>query len=294
MQLKWLEDLLCLAQTGSLTRAADLRHVTHPAFGRRIRALETWVGAPLVDRTAFPTRLTPEGKVFLDAARDAVGSLQEARATVRKMHGEDERLLQLATGKTLSRTLLPDWLTRLQQDAGPFRARLHTTSMHDAANLLVQGNVDLLVCYFHPAVQFYLDERVFEHRRIRPERMIPVSAPDERGGPRHSLSGKGRIPYLCYSQELTQGRILSHFLSGSPLADRLAPAHESDFADALQELALRGAGLAWLPESLVAADLAAGRLLRAGGSDAEVPFEVRVYRASDNHKPLIDRIWALL
>ena len=40
MQIKWLEDFLMLAQERSFTRAAELRHVTHPAFGRRIRALE--------------------------------------------------------------------------------------------------------------------------------------------------------------------------------------------------------------------------------------------------------------
>ena len=40
MQLKWLEDFIVLAQERSFTRAAELRHVTHPAFGRRIRALE--------------------------------------------------------------------------------------------------------------------------------------------------------------------------------------------------------------------------------------------------------------
>ncbi|WP_241119334.1 helix-turn-helix domain-containing protein, partial [Achromobacter xylosoxidans] len=37
--LKLLEDLIALAQSGSFVRAAEARHVTHPAFGRRIRAL---------------------------------------------------------------------------------------------------------------------------------------------------------------------------------------------------------------------------------------------------------------
>ena len=44
MDIKWLEDLIALGQTGSLSRAAALRHVTQPAFGRRIRAFEDWAG----------------------------------------------------------------------------------------------------------------------------------------------------------------------------------------------------------------------------------------------------------
>jgi DNA-binding transcriptional LysR family regulator len=69
MQLKWLEDLLALADAGSLVRAAERRHVTHPAFGRRIRALEAWAGAPLIDRAAPALRFTPQGEALLEGAR---------------------------------------------------------------------------------------------------------------------------------------------------------------------------------------------------------------------------------
>jgi DNA-binding transcriptional LysR family regulator len=40
VQLEWLEDFIELARTRSLSRAAENRCGTHPAFGRRIRALE--------------------------------------------------------------------------------------------------------------------------------------------------------------------------------------------------------------------------------------------------------------
>lgn len=51
MQLEWLEDFIELVRTRSLLRAAETRCVTHPAFGRRIRALEGWVGAPWMERS---------------------------------------------------------------------------------------------------------------------------------------------------------------------------------------------------------------------------------------------------
>jgi len=37
-----------LAERRNFSRAAEARHVTQPAFSRRIRALEDWVGTPLV------------------------------------------------------------------------------------------------------------------------------------------------------------------------------------------------------------------------------------------------------
>ena len=62
MELKWLEDFLSLARTGSFSRSAEERHVTQPAFSRRIKSLEIWVGVPLVDRSSYPTHLTPAGQ----------------------------------------------------------------------------------------------------------------------------------------------------------------------------------------------------------------------------------------
>ena len=75
MQLKWLEDFITLAQERSFTRAAELRHVTHPAFGRRIRALEAWAGTPLVKRGGGPVTLTAAGASFLETAAELAAEM---------------------------------------------------------------------------------------------------------------------------------------------------------------------------------------------------------------------------
>ena len=68
METKWLEDFVSLAETRSFSRSAQLRHVTQPAFSRRIQALEAWAGTDLVDRSSYPTRLTPAGKTRYEQA----------------------------------------------------------------------------------------------------------------------------------------------------------------------------------------------------------------------------------
>ena len=40
VETKWLEDFVSLAETRSFSRSALLRHITQPAFSRRIQALE--------------------------------------------------------------------------------------------------------------------------------------------------------------------------------------------------------------------------------------------------------------
>ena len=101
MQLRWLEDFVELARTRSFTRAAENRFVTHPAFGRRIRALEEWVGTPLVARSK-PLMLTPAGSVFLDAATNAIEALHGALAVRTSRHQPRVQVLRVRqTTRTL-------------------------------------------------------------------------------------------------------------------------------------------------------------------------------------------------
>ncbi|MGL4930235.1 MAG: LysR family transcriptional regulator, partial [Plesiomonas sp.] len=64
MEIGWLEDFLTLAELRNFSRAAASRHITQPAFGRHIRALEESVGQQLVDRSTTPVTLTPAGYQF--------------------------------------------------------------------------------------------------------------------------------------------------------------------------------------------------------------------------------------
>ena len=54
MDLNWLRDFESLARTRNFTRAATERNITQSAFSRRIKALESWVGSPMVNRATYP------------------------------------------------------------------------------------------------------------------------------------------------------------------------------------------------------------------------------------------------
>ena len=114
MQLKWLEDFIMLAQERSFTRAAELRHVTHPAFGRRIRALEAWAGTPLVKRGGGPVTLTAAGASFLETAAELARNLAQSHEELQSLAGRQGRTVTLTTGRTLARTVVADWLVRLR------------------------------------------------------------------------------------------------------------------------------------------------------------------------------------
>ena len=59
-------------------------------------------------------------------------------------------------------------------------------------------------------------------------------------------------------------------------------------AEALRSMALAGHGVAWLPKSLVAAEIASGALRLVS---PEMPMEIRLYRSGERARPFLDAIW---
>ena len=50
MDMQWLDDVLLLLEEGNMTRAAARRNITQPAFSRRIRGFEDWLGVTVLQR----------------------------------------------------------------------------------------------------------------------------------------------------------------------------------------------------------------------------------------------------
>eukprot|EP01037_Dinobryon_pediforme_P034834 gene34834-40943_t len=96
MEIKWVEDFLSVVETLNFSRSAKLRNVTQPAFGRRIRALETWLGAELFDRSSYPCSLTKAGESFVPIARDMFDQAIQARLILRGQMAGKQTLLKLA------------------------------------------------------------------------------------------------------------------------------------------------------------------------------------------------------
>src|SRR6185436_2587998 len=110
MNFSWLEDFLVLAASGNFSRAAEERHMTQPAFSRRIRALEEWVGAELFDRSQQPARLTDTGEWFRQTAQDLQARVARIPNDAQAVADARANTLRIAATHALSFTFLPEWL----------------------------------------------------------------------------------------------------------------------------------------------------------------------------------------
>ncbi len=78
IELRHFRCFLAIADTLSITRAADRLHLTQPAVSRTLRQLEQEMGVRLVDRSTHHLALTPDGVSFRDQAAIAVTAFDRA------------------------------------------------------------------------------------------------------------------------------------------------------------------------------------------------------------------------
>jgi LysR family transcriptional regulator, hypochlorite-specific transcription factor HypT len=301
MDTKWLEDFVSLAETRSFSRSAQLRHVTQPAFSRRIQALEAWTGIDLVDRSSYPTRLTPAGETFHSQALDILGSLQSARNMMRAHQVAGQDMIEFAVPHSLAFTFFPHWVTDLRHRFGGLKTRLIALNVHDAVMQLTEGSCDLLIAYHHPSQPLQLNPDRYELLSLGNETLAPYSKADTSGQPLFRLpSPHGmRVPFLSYAAGAYLGRLVEAITKLAPAPLNLDAIYETDMAEGLKAMALEGHGLAFLPASSVKKELKSKRLLRASApGEHELTMEVRIYRerpeTARHSKPGALALWEFL
>lgn len=280
MDTKWLEDFISLAETRSFSRSAQLRHVTQPAFSRRIQALEAWAGIDLVDRSSYPTRLTPAGETFHAQALEILGNLQATRNMMRGHQVAGQDMVEFAVPHTLAFTFFPHWLMDLRKRLPAFKSRLIAMNVHDAVLRMTEGNCDLLIAYHHPSQPLQLSPDRYEMLSLGTETLAPYAKAGPDGQPQCKLPGRASepVPFLSYASGAYMGRLVEQIIKHAPSPPHLDPLYETDMAEGLKAMALEGHGLAFLPASSVSKELKARRLVAAGPSDYELTMEVRIYR----------------
>ena len=284
METKWLEDFVSLAETRSFSRSAQLRHVTQPAFSRRIQALEAWAGADLVDRSSYPTQLTPAGQTLYTQALELLQSLQNTRAMLRGHVSAGQDFIEFAVPHTLAFTFFPAWVASLRERFGPIKSRLMAINVHDAAMRLVEGGCDVLVAYHHPSQPLQLDPQRYDMVVLGQEHIAPYAKPSSDGHSVFAFPGTPErpVPYLGYAPGAYLGAVTDEILKKSTLPIHLSRVHETDMAEGLKVMAVEGHGVAFLPRSAVRKELQARALVPVafpGGSSLELTMEVRAYRA---------------
>ncbi|WP_312015760.1 LysR family transcriptional regulator [Bradyrhizobium liaoningense] len=293
LDLDWLKDFSALAELKSFSRAADARNVTQPAFSRRIRALEDWIGTPLFVRGAQGAGLTSAGQHFQPLATDLIRSLERAQRDTRSVGERDTVALSIAATHALSFTFFPGWIRRHLRFEALGALSLISESMEGCEQIMLGGEVHFLLCHYHPEAPARFEPNRFQSHGIGDDRLVPLCAPCADGQPSWPLAGTTTRParLLSYSRASGLGRILSAHQIGRTTIATMETGFTSHLAATLMTMAREGHGVAWLPLTLAREDVEQGRLVRAGPEQFDIPIEIRLFRSPDCRNAVADDLW---
>ncbi|MBO0826429.1 MAG: LysR family transcriptional regulator [Streptosporangiales bacterium] len=266
-----LELLLTVARLGSLGRAAREHGISQPAAGSRIRHLEGLLGLSLVERSALGSRLTAEGAVVADWAKQVVSAALALDAGVAALRARHEGRLRLAASLTIAEYLIPHWLAELKGRRPEAAVALRVANSTDVARLVLADEVELGFIE-GPDLPHGL-----QHRLVGRDRLQVVVAPGHKWARRRRPIGAGELAATPLVQREpgsgTREKLETVLASHGELA---FPLLELSSTTAIKAAVEEGIGPAVLSSLAVADDVTEGRLVAVPVADLDLHRSLRV------------------
>ena len=296
MEVKWCEDFLCLAKLGSFSKSAEQRNVTQPAFSRRIKSLEMWLGTNLIDRDCYPVKLTNDGIIFKEIAEDVLDQLYSARSKFQNQGHASKLDITFASLDSLSTSFFPSWLKDLTLK-GPIPAtQLLQNDLKECVNLLEQGDCDFVLCYAHEWAKVPLEQNEYSSVKLASERLIPVRLKENTPTFHEYLvqNKKSTSEFLSYSPDCFLGQITAVALERIKRKEDVRIVYENSTATSLKVMVEHGYGFAWIPERLVQKELSRNELYIIQEYNCIPSLEIRLYRPKRPKRNLVEKFWKQL
>lgn len=292
MDTRWLQDFVTLAELQNFTKAAEVRNVSQAAFSRRMQALEQWIGAKLIDRSSYPTQLTRAGEHFRLVASALLTQIADARADIAEAPSRNH--VRIALNYALASTWLPQWWSEWAGH-GAFTCSLEVGNVHDTVSALNAGSVDILITFHQATHPIQLDSSYFDRYQVGVETVRPYLSNERLNVEEFQLPGReaGRVPLLMYSPSSYFARVVDSAIgqSNHPISGYCA--FETEVTDILADLASKGLGIAWLPDST----FGSGRfqnLVPIGDGVWDIEVDIVALRAKANQRNVVLELWEKL
>lgn len=143
MELKYIETFVAVTRHGSFSEAGKSLGLSRSGISIRISALEEELGHPLFDRDSRPPKLTREGRILLDQAREMMSVW--GRMTGRLKRPEETGLLSIGAVQTVLTGLLPFALADFRRRCPDVRLSIRTGLADELDAMVRRGELDAAV-----------------------------------------------------------------------------------------------------------------------------------------------------
>jgi DNA-binding transcriptional LysR family regulator len=276
-----LATFLSIHRAGSISVASEDLHLSQPAVTRRLQALERQLRAPLFERTTGGLRLSPIGQALLPHAERAVAAERDGLRAVSDHLDGSVGTVTIAIVGSLVGGWFSDVLAAVVAEHPTIDLVVSTATSSQIHDQVRRGDVAVGISYSRPSdpalrvtVAFH-EAMVVVGSAHHPCARRPVSLADLRSE-RWLM-----FPQLPNEPE-SSGTIARNLLDQQQIpSDRIRPI---DSLSAQRALARAGYGLAFVPASTVADDVAAGELAVIDVSDANIVTPVTIMTRRDAYR----------
>ncbi|UXV34877.1 LysR family transcriptional regulator [Staphylococcus sp. IVB6181] len=143
MNFAQLHHVKAIAETGSITKAATLLHITQSALSQSISNLETSLGIKLFQRQKSGTTLTPLGKNIYPLILDMLEQEENLYEKIDTLNSNMDGSLSIATVPSLFMTIVPSVLAAFKRDNPNIDVQITEAENHEVRQSVVNGEVDI-------------------------------------------------------------------------------------------------------------------------------------------------------
>jgi DNA-binding transcriptional LysR family regulator len=250
-----IEVFVASAEEGSISAAARRLGVSPSAVSQQLTALETALGATLLDRSGRPVQVTPAGAMFRRHAQTILNAASEARAELAMADLSGMTTLRLGVIEDFDSDVTPRLLSALAKDLKGCRFLLETGASHRLMDQLEARALDIVI-----AADSTGDPAPEDWREVHPILSEPFVAVTPPGGQIDDL------PLIQYTARQLMGRQIAAHLA----RHGLKPAHRFELDSYAAILAMVAGGEGWTILTPLA--LHQARAFRASVEVRPLPF----------------------
>lgn len=294
MRLEWLEDILSVAETGSLSAAAERRRLTQSAFSRRIRQIEDHVGVELFDRTRKPIVLKPATEEQREQIGRVAKALRDLEHDLRQGAASASRRIVIASQHALTTSTTPAIVEALGRSTPQLFVRLVSANLDDCFAQLLARQADIALVYRPPGMAHPVRADFVEVAVIGRDWLVPVIGAVH--VPRIGAGiADGALSCVAYPADVFLGQVLDRqILSGLRQTLRVSASAETALTLAALEIASAGVAVAWVPLSLAEGRIAAGSLADLSALLPRTALDVTAVRLAGPAGVAVQAAWNMV
>jgi DNA-binding transcriptional LysR family regulator len=280
LNLNHLAIFDAVAAEKNISRGAAKLMISQPAVSKQLATLERSLGVTLFERLPRGVRLTPDGELLAQYARQIFNLRDEAELALASARGLTRGRLRIGTSTTIATYLLPEVIVRFKRKYPHVQTPLDVTRSANVERRLLDGEIDLGL------VELFSGETSLDAELFFTDDLVPIA---RRG---HLLSWKRSItpdqllrePFILRDTGSDTKSFVERVLTQKGLAPKAAMSLGS--TEAIKQAVAAGLGVAIVSHLSIELELTAKRLaiLPVRGLSIRRPF-YRLLRKTNPTSP---------